>query len=203
MKASRYVTFLSLLSVTFFVIYRQSDKKGFSRWSISVKTAVLISASVAGLLPVNTQANNQICHERLLLDKEWNSFENNNNQRVILVKAGNSKPSSVPTSPARGRPSQFPTPPKMVDQGANPAGAGNGGGAAEFDNQCPVSENKKSEEPRVSQYDYTSNSPKKKSSKDSELDENDKEKKIEIVYRIKKNPGLVREAEKMGQDQAA
>lgn len=180
MKAFRYVTFLSLLSVTFFVIYRQSDKKGFSRWSISVKTAVLISASVAGLLPVNTQANNQICHERLLLDKEWNSFENNNNQKVILVKAGNSKPSSVPTSPARGRPSQFPTPPsrgrpirspyvpkfrtppKMVDQGANPAGAGNGGGAAEFDNQCPVSENKKSEEPRVSQYDYTSNSPKKK-----------------------------------------
>ena len=36
-----------------------------------------------------------------------------------------------------------------------------------------------------------------------ELDENVKDGKIEIVYRIKENPALVREAERMGKDQAA
>ena len=38
---------------------------------------------------------------------------------------------------------------KVIDQGlgtaANPAGAGGGGVAAEFDDQCPVSENQKSQ----------------------------------------------------------
>lgn len=36
-----------------------------------------------------------------------------------------------------------------------------------------------------------------------ELDENVKDAKIEIVYRIKENPALIREAERMGKDQAA
>jgi hypothetical protein len=35
------------------------------------------------------------------------------------------------------------------------------------------------------------------------LDENVEVKKIEIVYRIKENPALVREAQRMGKDQAA
>ena len=79
---------------------------------------------------------------------------------MILAKTGDSAP-SVPTSTGRGQPSKFPTPPsggrpsrdvpgvnlyrvapKIVDQGlgagANLAGAGNGGGAPEFDDQCPV-----------------------------------------------------------------
>ena len=161
----------------------------------------------------------------LVEEREFNSFEDND-QKVILVKTGDSAP-SVPTSPGRGQPSQFPTPPsggrpsrpvyvpkyrtapKVVDQGlgagANPAGAGGGGGAAEFDDQCPVPENQKPQESKVSQYDYPSNAQKKKkqSAEQCELDENVKEGKIEIVYRIKENPALVREAERMGKDQAA
>ena len=49
-------------------------------------------------------------------------------------------------------------------------------------------------------YDYTSyHTKKKKSLEQCELDENVKE----IVYKIKENPALIREAEKMGKDQAA
>ena len=98
---------------------------------------------------------------------------------------------------------------KIVDQGlgagANPAGAGNGGGAPEFDDQCSVPENKKSQESKSDYYYYPSNAPKKKnqSAEQCELDENVTDGKIEIVYRIKENPALIREAERMGKDQAA
>jgi len=216
MKILRYITFLSIFSGIFFVIYRQSDKKGFRRWWISFKIAVLIAASAAGLIPVNTEAmeplgnNNQVYQERLLSDQSFNSFEDND-QKVILVKTVDSAP-SVPTSLGRGQPSQFPTPPsggrpsrpvyvpkyrtapKIVDQGlgagANPAGAGGGGGggAAEFDDQCPVPENQKSQESKVSEYDYL---PKKKkqSAEQSELEEEFKKDKkySEFAYKLDKN----------------
>lgn len=222
MKILRYITYLSILSGIFFVIYRQSDKKGFRRWWISFKIGVLIAASVAGLIPVNTGAmeppgnNNQVYQKRLLSDQKFNSFEDND-QKVILVKIGDSAP-SVPTSPGRAQPSQFPTPtsggrpsrpvyvpkyrtaPKLVDQGlgagANPAGAGGGGGGGGFDDQCPVPENQKSQESKVYEYDYRSNAPnkKKQSAEQSELDENVTNRKIEIVSKIKEDAGLVRAA---------
>ena len=72
MKILRYLIFLSILSGIFFVIYRQSDEKGFRRWWTSFKIAVLIAASAAGLIPANTEAmeppgnNNQVYQERLL-----------------------------------------------------------------------------------------------------------------------------------------
>ena len=89
--------------------------------------------------------------------------------------------------------------------GANPAGAGNGGGAPEFDDQCSVPENKKSQESKSDYYYYPSNAPKKKnqSAEQCELDENVTDGKIEIVYRIKENPALVREAQRAGRDQDA
>jgi hypothetical protein len=83
MKILRYLIFLSILSSIFFAIYRQSDQKGFRRWLISFKAAVLFAASAAGLIPLNTEAiespgnNNQVYQERLLSD-----------QKVILVKTG-------------------------------------------------------------------------------------------------------------------
>ena len=145
---------------------------------------------------------------------------------MILAKTGDSGP-SVPTSPGRGYPSNFPTPPaggrpsrpvyipkyrtapKVVPgpglvAGANPASAGGGGEAAEFDDQCSVPENKKSQESK-SDYDYPFNAPKKKkqSAEQCELDENVTDGKIEIVYRIKENPALVREAQRAGRDQDA
>ena len=84
----------------------------------------------------------------------------------------NRGPSNFPTPPAGGRPSRpvyipkYRTAPKVVPgpglgAGANPAGAGGGGGAAEFDDQCSVPENKKSQESK-SDYDYPLNAPKKK-----------------------------------------
>ena len=79
MKILRYITFLSILSGIFFVIYRQSGKKGFRRWWISFKIAVL----TAGLIPLNTEAmespgnNNQVYQERLFSDQEFNSFKDN------------------------------------------------------------------------------------------------------------------------------
>lgn len=151
------------------------------------------------------------------------------NSRVILVKTGDSAP-SVPTSTGRGQPSSFPTPPsrgqpsrpatganpyiyrptpKVVDQGlggaANPAGAGNGGGGAEFDDNSPVPKKEQAKESKTFDYDYRSNYPEKKkqSAEQCELDENVKDRKIEIVYRIKENPALVREAERAGRDQDA
>lgn len=50
-----------------------------------------------------------VYQERLISDPEFNSFEDND-QKVILVKTGDSAPSAS-TSPGRGQPSPFPTPP--------------------------------------------------------------------------------------------
>ena len=93
MKILRYLIFMAILSGIFFVIYQQSDEKGFHRWRTSFKAAVIIAASAAGLMPVNTDAiepprnNNQAYEERLLSDQEFNSFEAKD-QKVILVKTG-------------------------------------------------------------------------------------------------------------------
>ena len=79
-----------------------------------------------------------------------------------------------------------------------------GGGPVESDDQCSAPKNKKSQESK-SDYDYPLNTPKKKkqSAEQCELDENVTDVKIEIVYRIKENPNLIREAKRMGKDQAA
>jgi len=217
MKIFRYLIFLSILSGIFFVIYRQSDEKGFGRWWISFKIAVLIAASAAGLVSESAEA------------KEFNRFEGAD-QPVILVGRDSSgtssnlpsnigrqgqSPSNFPTPLFGGRPSQpvyvpqYRTAPKVADPGlgaaANPGGADGGGGAAEFDNQCPVPKEQQSQESKTFDYDSRSNDPKKKkqSAEQCELDQNVKDAKIEIVYRIKENPALVQEAERMGKDQAA
>jgi hypothetical protein len=102
--------------------------------------------------------------------------------------------------------------PSRVDQGlgagANPGGAGGGGGAAEFDDQCPdpkkQQQSQKSDRTKFQSTISNSKKKKKKKTEDQcELDENVKDAKIEIVYRIKENPALVREAEKTGKDQEA
>ena len=161
--------------------------------------------------------DNKVVQEKIIDDQEFCSLEDND-QQVILAKTGDSGP-SVPTSPGRGQPSNFPTPPaggrpsrpvyipkyrtapKVVPgpglgAGANPAGAGGGGGAAELDAQCPISKKQQSQESKTFDYDYRSNDPKKKkqSVEQCELDENVKEGKIKIVSRIKEDAGLVRAA---------
>ena len=88
--------------------------------------------------------------------------------------------------------------------GANPAGAGGGGGAAEFDDQCPVPKKQQLQESESFTYDdYRYQKKKKQSAEQCELDENVKDAKVEIVYRIKENPALVRKAERAGRAQDA
>mgnify|MGYP000057444553 CR=1 FL=1 len=151
---------------------------------------------------------NQEVHQRLIDDREFNLFEENDRQ-VILAKADgnpvtpptNRGPSNFPTPPSGGRPSRpvyvpkYRTAPKTVNPGlgagANPAGAGGGGGAAEFDDQCPIPENQKSQESKVFEYDSRSNAPKKKkqSAEQCQLEEEfKKDKKYgEFTYKLDKN----------------
>ena len=115
MKILKYIIFISIFSSLFFVIYRQSDEKGFRKWWTSFRMAAFMAAILAGLIPTSTEAikpsvnNNQVYHERVLSEQEFNSFEDNDRQ-VILAKTGDSAP-SVPTSTGRGQPSHFPTQP--------------------------------------------------------------------------------------------
>ena len=225
MKIFRYLIFLSILCSIFFVIYQKCDEKGFRRWRTSFKTAIIFSAIAAGLIPVNIKAieptgnNNQVYQERLLSDQEFNLFEDNH-QKVILVKTGDSSP-SVPTSPGRGQPNPFPTPPaggrpsrpvyvpkyrtapKVVDQGlgaaANPAGAGGGNGGG-TDSECPAPKKKqriqKPDEKTVQSdvYNYNSKKKKKRKADQCKLEENVTDGKIKIVSKIKEDAGSVRAA---------
>ena len=56
MKILRYLVFFSILSGSFFVIYRHSDDKGFRKWLIVFKIAAIIAASAAGLISANPEA---------------------------------------------------------------------------------------------------------------------------------------------------
>ena len=119
-----------------------------------------------------------------------------NDREVILIKTGDSAP-SVPTSPVRGQPSNFPTPPSGgrpsrpvyvpkyrtapkvvpgVGAAANPAGGGNGGVAPEFDDNKPSSKKEQSQESKTFDYQYRSNDPKKKKESEDQcsIDEQNK-----------------------------
>ena len=161
---------------------------------------------------------NQEVYQRLVDDREFNLLEENI-QQVILVGRDSSgtssnvpsnigrweqSPSNFPTPPSGGRPSRpvyvpkYRTAPKVVDPGlgaaANPAGAGGGGGTAEFDDQCPIPKKEQSQESKTFDYDYHSNDPKnKKKSKDQ------CQHRI-LTDRIKEDKGLIRAAEKAGQN---
>ena len=183
--------------------------------------ATIIAASLAGLIPSPVEAveppvpNLNPSIERTLSNQELDSLDDPNSQ-AILVKTSDSTP-SVPTSTGREQPSHFPTPPSGgrlsqplyvptyrtapkvvpgVGAAANPAGAGGGGGNAKFDDdKCPAPT--KEQESKTYDYDYQSKK-KKQSAEQCELDA-----KVEIVYRIKENPALAREAERAGRDQDA
>lgn len=186
---------------------------------ISFRISVLFAASAAGLIPANTGAmepfvnNNHVYQERLISDQEFNSFEDN---EVILVGRDSSgSPSNVPsnigqpgqnpsnflTPPSGGRPSRnvpgvnpYRIAPKTVDQGLgaanNPAGANNGGGAAESDDQCPVPKKEQSQELNTPNHGSTSKSKKKK--KQSKLDKLAKpDLSSEAKQKLLENPQLL------------
>ena len=151
--------------------------------------------------------DNQTIHERVINDRDVNSFEDNDRQ-VILAKAEgnpvtpptNRGPSNFPTPPSGGRPSQpvyvpkYRTAPKIVNPGlgagANPAGAGNDGGAAEFDDQCPIPKKEQSQESDTLNHGLTSKSKKKK--KQSKLDKLAKpDLSLDAKQKILENPQLL------------
>ena len=146
MKILKYIIFVSILSGIFFVIYRESGHKGFRRWRISFKVAVLIGVSVAGLTAVNTEA----------VGDNW--FEDNDRQ-IILVRNNSSSPTVRPglangfsSKPRVNRPAGAsglkPFTPRglIMSQPVSGAhrqrtrldGAGNPGGGASSDDQCSV-----------------------------------------------------------------
>jgi hypothetical protein len=181
MKIFKYIVFISILSGIFFVIYRQSDEKGLRKLWISFKKAVLVATIVASLL-IQKQSN-QVYQERLLSEQEFNSFEDNNGQ-VLLAKADGN-----PVTPSTNRgPSNFPTPPS-------------GGRRSR-----PVYVPKYRVAPKTVDQGLGAGANlagTRGEGGSSELDENVKERKIEIVYRIKENPALAREAQRAGRDQDA
>lgn len=212
MKLFQWIIFFSILSGIFLLIYRRCNEKGFRKLWISLKIAVVIAGTLAGLLPENAEA------------QEFDHFQDNNQQVTLVARDSGGTPSNVPynggkpgqspsnfpMSPAGGKPSPFvPTyrgVPKVVPGvggGANPGGGGNGAVGSEFDGQCPVPKEKESKKSTNTNDGSVPKSNKKQSVEECELDENVKERKIEIVYRIKENPALVREAERTGKDQAA
>ena len=103
---------------------------------------------------------------------------------VHLPSPGRAQPNNFPTGSTggRGTPHVNPyiRPPRVVDQvlgaGADPAGVGDGGEAAEFD---PVPRKEQSQESKTFDYDYRSKK-KKQSAEQCELDENVKEKKLKL-----------------------
>jgi len=56
MKLLKYIIFLSILGSIFIVLYCNSDNKGFRRWWISFRMAVVIEAIVTGLIPNSADA---------------------------------------------------------------------------------------------------------------------------------------------------
>ena len=198
----------------------QNKRKPAGRKRKVLTTIVLIFNLLSGQPRLSSSKSsspifgNQVVNEKVIGDREFNSIKDNDRQIILAKSEGNPitppinrGPSNFPTPPSGGQPSRnvpgvnpYRVAPKVIDQGlgagGNPAGAGHGAGAPEFDDNSPVPEKEKSQE--SFDYDYSSNSPKKKkkSAEQCELDEKVKEGKIEIVYRIKEDPGLVRAAEK-------
>lgn len=216
MRILKHIIFISILSGIFVLIYRQSDEKGFRRYRTSFKAAAIIATSLAGLVSESAEA------------QEFHLYENTD-QQVILARNNSSSPTIRPgvasgflPKPRINRPAGaggvkpttvrgLSTPRGLITgkpvtqahrQRTRLSGAGNpgsAGGGANWDDQCSVPENKKSQESKP-YCDYRSNSPKKKrkSPEQCELGA-----KIEIVYRIKENPALIREAQQAGRDQDA
>ena len=164
-------------------------------------TLLFGKARLSSSQPSSPNFGNQEVHERVIDEREFNLLEDND-QQVIFVKGEgnpitpptNRGPSSFPTPPSGGRPSQpatgtnpyiYRTLPKVVDQGLA-AGAGNGGGNAEFDDKCPIPE--KRQESKTLDYDYDSKK-KKKSSEQCELKEEFKkdENYGGFAYKLDKN----------------
>ena len=149
--------------------------------------------------------DNEVVQERIIDDQEFCSLEDND-QRVILVKTGDSA-TSVPTSTGRGQPSDFPTPsaggrpnrpvyvaeystaPKVVPglgAGGNPGNGGDGYGNNGQEDECPIPK-EDIEQSSQGQGKYGV----KKYQVKSQIGKHNKLKKIS--KKIRKNPKLVKE----------
>lgn len=57
MKIIKYIIFLSVLGNTFLIVSRNCDSKGLRRCWASLKMAIIIAATLAGLIPSLVEAN--------------------------------------------------------------------------------------------------------------------------------------------------
>jgi hypothetical protein len=161
----------------------------------------------------NHETITTLAHERRISNKEFNLL-NEHDRQVILAGRGNKPnssgtqgPNNFPVAPSHSHGSRKPvsgvnpyrTPPKFgkAGLGANPAGAG-GGGNFKFDDSSPASQKLN----EINSEHRSFYSDKKKSADQCELEE-EINPVVEIVYRIKDNPALIREAKIAGRDQAA
>src|SRR6476660_9465667 len=90
MRLFRYTMFLSILISIFFVVYQQSDRKGFSRLRLSLKKAAIIAAILVWSVNNFVKAievdvpNNSTSIEKVLSNQELGSLDDPNS-RVVLV----------------------------------------------------------------------------------------------------------------------
>lgn len=231
MKRLKWITFVLILPIVFFVIYRNSDKKGLKKVRLSFRMAIVLATSLASLSWQAPKPNefslsqNQIVQERVNFNQELNELTPHD-QQVILVKS-NQTPSSSPTrglGSSRGFVNTPPTfgsrpkrpgtsinrsriPPRLINQrfgAGGPGGGGKGDDPEWVDNNFipEKKELKKFEAPDHSFYNKKQNNKKKnQSAGQCKLDENIQ--KIEIIDRIHENPGLERAATKTMKNQEA
>lgn len=55
MKILKYIIFISIFVSLFFLIYRESERRGFQKWWTSFRMAAVIAWSVAGFIPGTTE----------------------------------------------------------------------------------------------------------------------------------------------------
>jgi hypothetical protein len=175
-------------------------------WSLMFGVPKLLSSRSSNL-NYNSRINNEI----VVLNNEFNSL-NKNDLRVILVKAEDSNPitpqnlgtssSNFPSGTTGGRHIPHVNPyrraPKVVDTGLGGNPAGGEGGIPEFDDTSPALQKLD----KINSEHPSFYSDKKKSADQCELEEKINP-VVEIIYRIKESPSLIREAEISGRDQAA
>ena len=120
-KLHRFVIFLLIFQVVFFIIYRNSDRQGFKKLRQSFRNAIVVAVVLASFSYTNTKVSvssvrdNSAVREKLLSKRQFNLLEKNDLD-VILVK-GYEGPSIPPKTGRPLRPSPFPTQPLLPPTG--------------------------------------------------------------------------------------
>lgn len=210
----KYIIFISILSTIFLVIYRQSDKKGLGRFWISFKMSVFLAGILSGLIPISAEgtetygsnSSSSIQIEKVISNQECNSVNigyNCDSEELELLQYDREKVTLIKDVTNSGELGKF-GPGSKARGRARSSGSSGIPGANGFSPPPPIRYRTipKVEDPMRAQNDAGVGNANDKKSPPSQPDHQCGA-KVEIVYRIKENPALVREAEQSGRDQAA